>query len=123
MNGINYSSLLNNTGIFSNQTNKDEATFTGTVTGANRKVSTKKTDVDNKQSNVDRDTYEYSGQTREVKAGASGDNDRHPEHLTEQPPEQALAQRYSPAPDNPAGTRLFGIADLQAVFHLLFTSF
>ena len=71
MNGINYSSLLNNTGIFSNQTNKDEATFTGTVTGANRKVSTKKTDVDNKQSNVDRDTYEYSGQTREVKAGYS----------------------------------------------------
>lgn len=71
MNGINYNSLLNNTGIFSNQTNKDEATFTGTVTGVNRKAPTKKADVDNKQSNVDRDTYEYSGQTREVKAGYS----------------------------------------------------
>ena len=71
MNGINYSSLLNNTGIFSNQTNKDEAAFTGTITGTNRKAPTKKADVDNKQSNVDRDTYEYSGQTREVTAGYS----------------------------------------------------
>ena len=71
MNGINYGSLLNNTGIFSNQTNKDEAAFTGTVTGVNRKAPTKKTDVDNRQSNMDRDTYEYSGQTREVKAGYS----------------------------------------------------
>jgi len=71
MNGINYSSLLNNTGIFSNQTNKDEAAFTGAVTGANRKAPTKKTEADNKQSNVDRDTYEYSGQTRQVKAGYS----------------------------------------------------
>ncbi|HBV83122.1 MAG TPA: hypothetical protein DEB74_10085 [Lachnospiraceae bacterium] len=71
MNGINYGSLLNNTGIFSNQTNKDEAAFTGTVTGVNRKAPTKKTDVDNRQSNMDRDTYEYSGQTRNVQAGYS----------------------------------------------------
>ena len=48
MNGINYGSLLNNTGIFSNQTNKDEAAFTGTVTGVNRKAPTRKTDVDNR---------------------------------------------------------------------------
>lgn len=71
MNGINYSSFLNNTGIFSNQTNKDEAAFTGTVTGANRKAATQKAAADNRQSNVDRDTYEYSGQTRQVKAGYS----------------------------------------------------
>lgn len=51
----------------------------------------------------------------------SGNNDRYPAHLTEQSPEQALAQRYSPAPDDAAGTRFFCIADLQAVFHLPFT--
>ncbi|GFI21596.1 hypothetical protein IMSAGC011_00367 [Lachnospiraceae bacterium] len=71
MNGVNYSSLLNNTGIFSNQTNKDEAAFTGTITGTNKKVPKQKTAADNRQSNVDRDTFEYSGQTREVTAGYS----------------------------------------------------
>ncbi len=71
MNGINYSSLLNNTGLFANQTNKDEAAFAGNVTGVNRRVQNKKSRADNRQTNADRDTYEYSGQTRNVKAGYS----------------------------------------------------
>ena len=69
MNGINYSSLLNNTGLFSNQTNKDEAAFTGNVAGANRRTQSRKSAQDSRQANADRDTYEYSGQAREVKAG------------------------------------------------------
>lgn len=71
MNGINYSSLLNNTGLFANQTNKDEVAFTGNVAGANRKAQNKKTTADSRQTNADKDTYEYSGQTRDVKAGYS----------------------------------------------------
>lgn len=69
MNGINYSSLLNNTGLFSNQTNKDEAAFTGAIAGANRRAQSKKATTDSRQTNADKDTYEYSGQTRDVKAG------------------------------------------------------
>ena len=69
MNGINYSSLLNNTGLFSNQTNKDEAAFTGNIAGANRRAQNRKATADNRQTNADKDTYEYSGQTRDVKAG------------------------------------------------------
>ncbi|MDE6221712.1 MAG: hypothetical protein K2G51_15035 [Lachnospiraceae bacterium] len=71
MNGINYSSILNNTGLFSNQTNKDEAAFTGTVIGANRRAQSRKTTADNRQTNTDKDTYEYTGQAREVTAGYS----------------------------------------------------
>lgn len=71
MNGINYSSLLNNTGLFSNQTNKDEAAFTGNIAGVNRRAQNRKATVDNRQVNADKDTYEYSGQTRDVKAGYS----------------------------------------------------
>lgn len=72
MNGINYSSLLNNTGLFSNQTNKEDANFTG-ITGVNRKAAKKTAEktTDTRQSNVDKDTYEYSGQTRTVQAGYS----------------------------------------------------
>lgn len=73
MNGINYSSLLNNTGLFSNQTNKDEAAFTGNVTGvkANKRAQNRKATTDSRQTNADKDTYEYSGQTRNVNAGYS----------------------------------------------------
>lgn len=71
MNGINYSSILNNTGLFSNQTNKDEAAFTGIVSGANRRAQSRKAAVDNRQTNTDKDTYEYTGEAREVKAGYS----------------------------------------------------
>lgn len=71
MNGINYSSLLNNTGLFANQTNKDEAAFAGNVAGVNRRAQNKKSTTDSRQANADRDTYEYSGQTRNVKAGYS----------------------------------------------------
>lgn len=73
MNGINYSSLLNNTGLFSNQTNKDEANITG-FTGVNRKTArrnAKAESSDARQTNADKDTYEYSGETRNVKAGYS----------------------------------------------------
>lgn len=69
MNGINYSSLLNNTGLFSNQTNKDEAAYTGNVAGVNRRAQNRKSTADSRQTNADKDTYEYSGQTRDVKAG------------------------------------------------------
>ena len=68
MNGINYSSLLSNTGLFSNQTKKDEVKFKGSFTSVNSKADSRKS-ADRKQTNADRDTYEYSGQTREVKAG------------------------------------------------------
>ena len=72
MNGINYSSLLNNTGLFSNQANKEEASFTG-ISGVNRKAAKKTAEktADTRQSNVDKDTYEYSGQTRNFQAGYS----------------------------------------------------
>jgi hypothetical protein len=71
MNGIDYSSLMSNTGLFSNQTiNNDEVKFKGNLTGTSHtaKSSTTKSDS-TKQTNADKDTYEYSGQTREVKAG------------------------------------------------------
>ncbi len=71
MNGINYSSILNNTGLFSNQTNKEEAAFTGNVAGVNRRAQNRKSTADSRQTNADKDTYEYSGQTRDVKAGYS----------------------------------------------------
>ena len=66
MNGINYSSLMNNTGLFSNQTNKDEANISN-FSGVDRKAAKKTAaakNTDTRQTNVDRDTYEYSGQTR-----------------------------------------------------------
>ena len=73
MNGINYSSLMNNTGHFSNQTNKDEANISN-FSGVDRKAAKKTAaakNTDTRQTNVDRDTYEYSGQTRNVQAGYS----------------------------------------------------
>lgn len=69
MNGINYSSLLNNTGLFANQTNKDESALAGNITGVNRRTQSRKAAADSRQTNADKDTYEYSGQTRDVKAG------------------------------------------------------
>lgn len=72
MNGIDYSSLLNNTGLYSNQTNKDGAAFTGNIAGLkgiNRRAQSRKAAEDNKQTSADKDTYEYTGQTRDVKAG------------------------------------------------------
>lgn len=71
MNGINYSSILNNTGLFSNQANKDEAAFAGNIAGVNRRTQSRKAAADSRQTNADKDTYEYSGQTRDVKAGYS----------------------------------------------------
>lgn len=64
MNGINYNTLLSNTGLFSNRsTNKDRVKFKGASN-----VESRKTD-DSRQANADKDTYEYSGQARDVKAG------------------------------------------------------
>lgn len=69
MNGINYSSILSNTGLFSNQAaNKDEVNFKGSFTGVNRRAESSRSE-DKKQTNADKDTYEYSGQARGVKAG------------------------------------------------------
>lgn len=71
MNGINYSSLLNNTGLFSNQTKKDEANVTG-FTGVDRRAARRNAaaakKADERQKSADNDTYE-SGQARNVKAG------------------------------------------------------
>lgn len=64
MNGINYNTLLSNTGLFSNRsTGKDTVKFKSTSN-----AESKKTD-DSRQANADKDTYEYSGQARDVKAG------------------------------------------------------
>lgn len=69
MNGINYSSLLSNTGLFSNQAaGKDEVNIKGSFTGVNRRTASRRSE-DNRQANADKDTYEYSGQVRDVKAG------------------------------------------------------
>ena len=66
MNGIN------NIGLFSNQTaNKDGAAFIGNLAGVNRRAQSRRAASDSKQTNTDKDTYEYSGQTRDVKAGYS----------------------------------------------------
>jgi membrane-bound lytic murein transglycosylase B len=62
MNGIDYSSLMGNTELFS------DVAFKGNVTGtANKKSSaaTQKTD-DGKQTNTDKDTYEHSTQTQKA---------------------------------------------------------
>ena len=69
MNGINYSSLLSNTGLFSNQAaNKDEVGIKGSLTSVNKRTGSR-TAEDKRQTNADKDTYEYSGQARDVKAG------------------------------------------------------
>lgn len=71
MNGINYSSLLSNLGLFSNQqaTDKDQVKlFNGSLAGTSNRASQTKVD-DKKQTNTDRDTYEYSGAARNEKAG------------------------------------------------------
>jgi hypothetical protein len=64
MNGIDYSSLMSNTGLFSN------VSFSGTLTEATSKKQTKATDTKDSatQTNTDKDTYEHSSSTQ-VKAG------------------------------------------------------
>lgn len=64
MNGINYSTLLGNAGFFNQTGNniRDDLKLKGQFTNVPKKA-------DNKQLNVDKDTFEYSGRTREVKAG------------------------------------------------------
>ena len=64
MNGINYNTLLGNTGLFSQQTNTvaDELKYKGT--------STKEKTTDKKQTNADRDTVEINGEAGQLqKAG------------------------------------------------------
>lgn len=64
MNGINYNTLLSNTGLFSNRsTNKDTVKFKSTSNAESKKAD------DSRQANADKDTYEYSGRARDVKAG------------------------------------------------------
>jgi hypothetical protein len=64
MNGIDYSSLMSNTGLFSN------VSFSGTLTETTSKKQTKATDTKDSatQTNTDKDTYEHSANTQ-VKAG------------------------------------------------------
>ena len=64
MNGINYNTLLGNTGFFSQQTNTvtDELKYKGT--------STKEKTTQKKQTNADYDTVEINGESRQLqKAG------------------------------------------------------
>ena len=64
MNGINYNTLLGNTGLFSQQTNTvaDELKYKGT--------STKEKTTDKKQTNADHDTVEINGEAGQLqKAG------------------------------------------------------
>ena len=64
MNGINYNTLLGNTGLFSQQANTvaDELKYKGT--------STKAKTTDKKQTNADRDTVEINGEAGQLqKAG------------------------------------------------------
>jgi hypothetical protein len=73
MNGIDYSSLMSNTGLFSNQTtSSDEVKFKGNLTGvssSSKKAKSASKADSTKQTNADQDTYEHSTQTKEVKAG------------------------------------------------------
>jgi hypothetical protein len=64
MNGIDYSSLMSNTGLFSN------VSFSGTLTETTSKKQTESTDKKDSstQTNTDKDTYEHSSSTP-VKAG------------------------------------------------------
>jgi membrane-bound lytic murein transglycosylase B len=62
MNGIDYSSLMGNTELFS------DVTFKGNVTGTvskNAAATTQKAD-DSKQTNTDKDTYEHGTQTKKA---------------------------------------------------------
>ncbi len=65
MNGINYSALMGN-GLYTNNSLTEEVKYKGSVTGGTKKTAGKSTD---KQTGMDKDTFEYSGTTREVKAG------------------------------------------------------
>jgi hypothetical protein len=68
MNGIDYSSLVGNTGLFSGQTGiNSDVKFNGSLTGVNSKAKTASKSETNKQTNTDSDTYEHSTQT--AKAG------------------------------------------------------
>ena len=62
MNGINYNTLLGNTGLFSQQTNTvaDELKYKGT--------STKEKTTDKKQTNADHDTVEINGEAGQLQA-------------------------------------------------------
>lgn len=63
MNGINYNTLLNNTGLYSNRSTSNDAVqqYANAVNAKNQQVT------DNKQANADKDTYEHG--TVNVKAG------------------------------------------------------
>lgn len=63
MNGINYNTLLSNTGLFSNRSANTDTVKAKTASGAQSKKTT-----DSRQANADRDTYEHS-EVREANAG------------------------------------------------------
>jgi hypothetical protein len=64
MNVIDYSSFLSNTGLFT------DTTFRGNITGTtNQKTTSSKTDDSKKQTSIDKDTYEHTDTSSQVKAG------------------------------------------------------
>ena len=65
MNGINYNNLLGS-GLFTNNSLTEEIKNKGNVNGSDKKTADKDT---TKNTNADKDTFEYSGTAREVKAG------------------------------------------------------
>lgn len=70
MNGIDYNAMLGNLGLFSNQQTADKeiVKFSGSIAGVDNKANAGKTN-DKRQTNTDKDTYEYSGAQRSAKAG------------------------------------------------------
>jgi hypothetical protein len=65
MNGINYNNLLGS-GLFTNNGLTEEIKNKGNVNSSDKKAAGKDT---SKNTSVNKDTFEYSGTTREVKAG------------------------------------------------------
>ena len=65
MNGINYNNLLGS-GLFTNNSLTEEIKNKNNANGSDKKTTDKDTA---KNTNADKDTFEYSGSAREVKAG------------------------------------------------------
>ena len=69
MNGVNYNTLMGNSGLFPNQTGvNDDVIARGAVSNTARNTQSRKSGT-TRYADTDRDTYEYTGQSREVKAG------------------------------------------------------
>ena len=68
MNGVNYNTLMGNSGLFPNQTGvNDDVIARGAVSNTARNTQSRKSGT-TRYADTDRDTYEYTGQSREYKA-------------------------------------------------------